>query len=354
MSENLPDTMQTAFPRVEFNTEQLDLIKRTICDGSTDDELQMFLTICRRTQLDPFARQIYAVKRWDNKAQREVMTIQVSIDGFRLIAERSGQYGGQCGPFWCGTDGKWTDVWISPHPPTAAKVGVIRKDFTEPLWAVARFDAYKQTFKDKTTGGFRLAPMWTKMGDIMIAKCAEALALRKAFPQDLSGLYESTEMAAVIEPVQMQATKQPVPVAGPVALGQIPQPAPTFMEPTVSLTKEEMGQLKNGHGTISVTKLVNAIDQKEKEQAKQIVNHADGTVREIPAAGPDPDSAEYVVKCGTNWGMVGKKIIEINERTLTDALKQADGLLAKGSKDPAVIEFVFHAKRFLKDMGVAV
>lgn len=66
------------------------------------------------------------------------------------------------------------------------------------------------------------------------------------------------------------------------------------------------------------------------------------------------DSADYVVKCGQNWGMVGKRIIEINENTLTAALKQADELLLKGHKDPNVREFALHARIFLRDVGVAI
>lgn len=174
----------------DFSQPELDLLKSTICKGSTDEEFSFFVRVAKHSGLDPFAKQIHAVKRWDGRANREIMSIQTSVDGFRLIAQRTGDYEGQTAPQWCGQDMQWRDVWLDDEPPAAARVGVRRKGFHEPAWGVARWKSYAQTGKSG------LMPMWAKMPDVMLAKCAECLALRKSFPQEMNGIYADEEMPA--------------------------------------------------------------------------------------------------------------------------------------------------------------
>jgi len=183
----------------QWTQEQTQLISSTIAPGCTPDELKLFAYACQRTGLDPFSRQIYAIKRGK-------MTIQVGIDGLRSIAERSGELDGSA-TYWIGdTEGsQWSDVWLGSKPPAAAKTIIYRKGCSHPFVGVARFQDYNAG-----------QGLWSKMPAAMLAKCSEALALRKAFPADMSSLYTADEMEQA-EAVTVTTTSTPPPALAPAA-----------------------------------------------------------------------------------------------------------------------------------------
>jgi phage recombination protein Bet len=174
-------------------------------ENATDADVQVFFHVVKRTGLDPFARQIYMIGR---KSQGTVkQTIQTGIDGYRLIGRRAANAAGATLSLkpvqWAHKDGGWRDVWMNQWGlPVAARVTIVRSG--EEFTATALFDEYKQT---KFDGG--LTQMWNQRPAGQIAKCAEALAWRMAFPQDLSGIYVDEEMhqADVVRPAQVAAPR---------------------------------------------------------------------------------------------------------------------------------------------------
>lgn len=171
--------------------EQIEVLKSTVCQGASDAELELFLAIAARTGLDPFIRQIQMIQinTEENGRWRRQMVPVVGIDGLRLQARRSSKYRGRLGPYWCGEDGEWKDVWLSDEHPAAARVGILHSDFDEPIWQVARWSDYAR----RTKNG-KLMAMWEKMDAHMLAKCAEAGGLRSAFPAETSALYLDAEL----------------------------------------------------------------------------------------------------------------------------------------------------------------
>jgi phage recombination protein Bet len=335
-----------------FSDVQIELIKNTIAKGATDDELSLFMATCKRTGLDPFSRQIYMIeRRFKDKdgAWARKMEIQASIDGLRVVAERTGDYQGQDGPYWCGMDGKWTDVWLQAVAPSASKIGVLKKGFTQPLWAVARWHSYAQTYQDGNP-----TKMWAKMGDVMLSKCAEALALRRAFPNDLSGIYTGDEMA--------QAETVQLPSAGPVA--QLPPPSMPGIEATEpkEFAEARMQRERNQQeadrllGQKETTDVKPAIKPKAAGKIKP-KNHAPQadqqheSVAKIQSQHFDP--GDYVITFGEKWGILGKKIRELNEDLIRRVIAWVDENEAQGKilhssqKDSRQ-----YAKDFLISMGV--
>lgn len=182
-----------------WNEKQLAGLRQLGIDGASNGDLAVFMHVAQRTGLDPFARQIHFIQRQGK------WTIQTAIDGYRLIARRSADHAHETLSIgesqWCSQDGQWADVWLSDSPPAAARVTVLRDG--QPFPAIALWREYVQT---KSNG--EVTAMWRQRPAGQLAKCAEALALRKAFPQDLSGIYTDDEMASAHR--DAPATNQPV------------------------------------------------------------------------------------------------------------------------------------------------
>ena len=176
-----------------FDQYQLAALSQLGIRGATNADLAVFLHYCQRTQLDPFTRQIYMIRRREKQGNDWVdkQVIQVGIDGFRVVARRAARREAveleYQDTLWCGSDGQWTDVWLSDLPPAAAKVTVLRNG--RPFPGVVRYSAFVPTNKEgKVTG------LWARMDAEQLEKCAEVKALRRAFPHDLGGIYLAEEM----------------------------------------------------------------------------------------------------------------------------------------------------------------
>lgn len=206
-----------------WSPREVDLLKEQIAKGCTDMELTLFAKVCQRTGLDPFARQIYAIKR--GSGDRAKMTIQTGIDGYRLSASRSGDY--------AGSDDIEYDTEEAEHPAWArATVYRFVQGQRVPFAAKARWSEYCQQYDGKPSD------MWKKFPYLMLGKCAEALALRKAFPAELSGMYTDEEMTQADNVVE-----------GSVREVQQQQPAISApKKPTLAELKAIMGQLIEDFG----------------------------------------------------------------------------------------------------------
>lgn len=181
-----PSSDVATIPRQQFTPAQVKLLRDTLMPEATHDEMMVMVGSCVHSGLDPFAypRQIHAIQLWNDTHKCYRWTPCPSIDGLRLIAARSDEYEGQTKPEWCAEDGVWRDIWLSDDPPAAARVGVWRRGFREPTYGVAKWKSFRKTYKDKKTGEKRLKPTWEELPDHMLAIRAEAIALKKAFPNE--------------------------------------------------------------------------------------------------------------------------------------------------------------------------
>lgn len=150
-----------------WTDQEVMALKDQIARDANDTEMRLFLYTATQRGLNPLLKQIYCIHRGGR------MTIQTSIDGYRLIANRTGKLTGIKRGVKYDNAGNITHGWAE----------VFRSDWQHSAYEEASFKEYNQGQGN-----------WTKMPETMIKKVAEAAALRMAFPEDLSGLYTHDEM----------------------------------------------------------------------------------------------------------------------------------------------------------------
>lgn len=182
---------------VVFDEKKLDLIRKTVANQLTANEFELFISIAKARGLDPILNQIHAVVR--GTGDKAKVNFQVGIDGFRLIAARTGEFAGR--------DETQFEYKAGTHHPEKAKVTVYRfVNGQKCSWtASAKWAEYYP--------GEKMGFMWDKLPETMLEKCAEAKALRMAFPNDLSGLYVNEEMDQASQP-QVQRDAKPQEIEG--------------------------------------------------------------------------------------------------------------------------------------------
>jgi len=205
VQERAPSRALAVVPRAElaaandgglrFSPEQERMIRDTCANGASADEFAVLLEIARVRRLNPLLKQIHFVKRWDTQKNRHVWSAQISIDGMRAVAQRTGRYNGQDEPEYGPCNSKGFPEW--------AKVKVYRKDWDRPAVGLVFWREYVQTKQDGSPTKF-----WVDMPMNQLAKCAEAHAFRKAFPEDCGGLYTDTEMEQATHPIALDAREE--------------------------------------------------------------------------------------------------------------------------------------------------
>lgn len=175
-----------------LSKNESELLKRTVAKGVTDDEFSLFLWVCKKHKLDPLARQVHAVRRFLQKHHQDEkgiwvsghqMVIQIGIDGYRALAGRDHPDFGGCDE----PEFEFDDS--SKRIPVLARIRLWKKGLEHAIVGVAYWDEYAP--RDLTKAE---AFMWNKMPKHMLAKCAEALALRKGYPE-LADIYTNEEMS---------------------------------------------------------------------------------------------------------------------------------------------------------------
>jgi phage recombination protein Bet len=273
---NLPATVSPNEGELEIPERLKKILMNSVFKSLEGDEPLLAWRLAKRRGLDIEARQIFFVPYVDKKGNRSVIP-QTSIDGLRLIAARTKSYGGQINPKLTVRlkNGDKKVIDHEEYDPSETKeiisgtIEIINKEFPQPQKATALLKSYSRTWNGQLQG------LWGTMPDVMLLKCAESLALRKAFPQDLGGLYSNEEMDQAkndIEAVNVsfstiETTQQPT--LEPVSLpdgNSDPIEHETPKAPVIDVPKEEDVQVQTEPAPVTSQTKTEVITEIESEQ----------------------------------------------------------------------------------------
>lgn len=171
-----------------FSEEEIKILKSLLCPSITDAELSLFGKVCAQTGLNPFLKQIHAVKRKNTQKDgtvTEIMTIQTAADGYRLIADRSGRY----------CPGREPTFTYDKEGNLFSATSYIKKQTKDGTWhevsATAVLSEYRPTYKNQ---------FWDNKPHLMLAKCAEVAVIKKSFPNETSAIHSDEEMMQADKP----------------------------------------------------------------------------------------------------------------------------------------------------------
>ncbi len=196
------------------------IIRRYLVNGNgnvTDQEVAMFLNLCRFQHLNPFLREAYLVKYGNQDA-----TVVVGKEAITKRAMRNKAYGGQQAGIVIYHEDKGEFEYrpgallLEGEKLVGGWSKVYVKGYEVPIEAVVSFEEYVGRKSDGTING-----QWAKKPATMIRKVALVQALREAFPEDLGSLYAAEEVGVDINEANMS----------PIEVNQIEQDESTGFEP---------------------------------------------------------------------------------------------------------------------------
>lgn len=316
----------------KFTQEELAAFRAEYAKGATDTQFDLFIAECEARNLRPgthLVAQLRSSKEYDTTLNASVFVKKIfwitTIGALRLIALRTGQYGGPSDPEFIYLDTDGSPSLVSkiplPHPenkslprePWAVRVSVKRKDFSEPVTSIVRFDAVASTrvLNDNGKKELVLTDMWAKRGPEQNAKCSEADALRKAFPEELGSFYLAEELKNEEQP----AAPEPTPTA--VALPEAPSVPKVDQTPAVPTNNPRPGEL-------SKKQIENAAKEMEKVSVKP---NAEGDYIGFdqggpPNVSPDPTVVETTQVVVTSGGVDLPTKTEVVETPLPEPKKR--------------------------------